>query len=301
MKRFLTTLAVAMLAVALLVGAGPAQAEMRDMWAEVYSWDGKMNGDGTMALTRITSGVTFAVLQADSDTYETLYYYAVPANTALTNPVTTTNFASDTVCKDMVAFRVDPGHSGDEYVDVIVTNTAGGYTAFVENFDRYTHAIVIDERPNVVHHGMIPFAFYATATEIDTGIDFDYDTAVHEIAVEVVTIDASETLNVGILSSGTAGDADGLAVGVPLDTAGYYSNNEPTITAATETAVTTASYVGALMGSSLVGDQGTATDEGSHYTWDHHVISANEQSLTYTPSTSDTAAGFIHYFFTRMR
>ena len=175
------------------------------------------------------------------------------------------------------AFRVDPGHSGDEYVDLIVVDTNGGFTAFVENFDRYSHRIVIDQRPNIQHHGMIWYSDMTTA-EIDTGIDFLYDTNVSTMWAEVVNVVASGTVDVGVLSSGTNGDANGFLDGVLLTTAGHV--------------LTTLTYSGALM------------DDGSDFDPDGHtILSANEQSLTYTTnSDTDTAeAGYIHWLMTRVR
>src|SRR4030043_1564042 len=87
-----------------LFAAIPAQAAFQDMWAYVYKWTGQMDADGKMALTRLTSGVTFKALVIDSNTAETLYYYNVAAITSLTNPVSTTNFAAATVCNDRGAF-----------------------------------------------------------------------------------------------------------------------------------------------------------------------------------------------------
>lgn len=243
--------------------------EMQDMWADVYA----DTGSGRVELTKITSGVTYKVLAVNADTSETLYVYDDQAFTSLTNPVTTTNFNSP----DRVQFRTDPTDSStDRYVDLIVVDTAGGYTAFVEDFDKYTHTIVINERPNIQHHGVIWWS-YSSAVEVDTGIDFDYDTRIEGVSLEVVTVDASATVDVGLLSTGTNGDADGFLDGVSTTTAGI-----PLVTLTTS---------GALM------DDGTNFDPDGH-----SIISANEQSLTYTGSSgSDTGYGYIHYFFTRMR
>lgn len=247
--------------------------EMQDMWADVYADTGKINASGRVELTKITSGITYKVLAVNADTSETLYVYDDQAFTSLTNPVTTTNFNSP----DRVQFRTDPTDSStDRYVDLIVVDTAGGYTAFVEDFDKYTHTIVIDERPNIQHHGVIWWS-YSSAVEVDTGIDFDYDTRIEGVSLEVVTVDASATVDVGLLSTGTNGDADGFLDGVSTTTAGI-----PLVTLTTS---------GALM------DDGTNFDPDGH-----SIISANEQSLTYTGSSgSDTGYGYIHYFFTRMR
>ncbi len=296
MKRLFTLFIAVLLIFAF---AGPASADFKDMWADVYSWDGSMNGNGTMKLTRIESGITFKVLRKDADTAETLYEYNDDTLTSLTNPVSTSDFTSATVCNDKVAFKVDPTDSGDAAVDLIVVNTAGGYTVLVEDFDQYTHNIVIDERPNIQHHGIIWFAFNAGGTEVDTGIDFDYDTQVHDVLVEIVTVDAGETIDVGILASGTNGDLDGFRDGVALDTAGYPTDTA-VITGGSNIDYVPVTTYGALLVTAITGTDAVVSNGGKSYIG-HTVLSANEQSLTYTPSSSDTAAGYVHYFFTRMR
>lgn len=294
MKRFkLFTLILAAFA---LLAAVPAQAALQDMWAYVYKWDGKMSSDGKPVLTRLTSGVTFKVLAQDSDTAETLYYYK--GTTALTNPVTTTNFASNTVCNDQVRFRVDPTDAtNDRYVDLIVVDTNGGYTAFIEDFDKYTHSIIIDERPNILHHGMIWFDATTTA-ETDTGIDFLADTMIHDVRVEVVTTASAKTLDVGLLSTETSGDADGFRDAVLLTTAGYVADTG-VVTAGTTIDWTAASTYGALLYKSIAGSDAVASGGGRSYLG-HVVTSGKASSLTYSQS-STSGDGYIHFFFTRLR
>ena len=294
MKRFkIFTLLLA--AIAFFV-AGPAQAAYKDMWANVYKWEGKQSADGKPVLTRLTTGVTFKVLAINTTTAETLYYYK--GTTALTNPVTTTNFASDTVCNDQVRFRVDPTDAtSDRYVDLIVVDTNGGYTAFIEDFDAYQHTIVIDERPNVMHHGIIWFDA-TTTDETDTGIDFLADTMIHDVRVEVVTTASAKTLDVGLLSTETSGDADGFRDAVLLTTAGYVADTG-VVTAGTTIDWTAASTYGALLYKSIAGSDAVASGGGRSYLG-HIVTSGKAASLTYSQS-STTGDGYIHFFFTRLR
>ena len=147
MRKLLTFILALALVFALTM---PASATYKNMWAYVYSWDGDLTADGRYELTRIETGISFVVLQRNSGvTMETLYVYdKTPlATTGMAQPVTGTSYASDTVCNDMVAFRVDPGETLDTYVDLIVVDQAGGYTAVVNDFTENTHTIVIDERP----------------------------------------------------------------------------------------------------------------------------------------------------------
>lgn len=294
----------------------PAQASFKDMWAYVYSWDGAYNADGTLKLTRQTSGITFKVLQADSDTAETLYEYNDNTYTSLTNPVTTTNFESATVCDDKVAFRVDPGHTDDEYVDLIVTDTDGMYSFFYENFDQYSHTIVIDERPGKVHIGTIWYT-YTTTNAVDTGIDFRYDTLINDSRVEVVTTCAGCTLDVGFgISTETSYDADGLRDGVAIDTAGFVTDTG-IVTSGTSIEYYPDSTYGDLLYTIIAG-AGTpsgyvelAADSSLHYpAYDvggrsfigHVVTGSNAKSLTYTMSSGATGdAGYIYIEHMRLR
>jgi hypothetical protein len=269
------------------------------MWADVYTWDGKQSADGKPVLSHKTTGITFKVLVIDSDTAETLYYpsYSAPM-TALTNPVTTTNFASNTVCHDKVAFKVDPTDStNDRYVDLIVVDTVGGYTAFVENFDKYQHTIVIDERPNLVHHGMIWFG--GTTADTDTGIDFTPDTFVSDVRVEVVTVADAATLMVGLVSGGTGGDADGFRVNVLMTTAGYIADTGVITNGASEDYYPASTY-GALLYTAITGTGAGDSMGGGRSYLGHVVTSGNEGGITYAAG-STAAAGYIHYFFTRLR
>lgn len=273
-----------------LVFTGQAFANY-DYWAQVYKQTNV--GTGELELTPITTGVTFKVLTINTDTAATCTVYK--SSTSLTNPVTTTNFASATACKNKVRFRTSAST-----VDLLVVDTNGGYTAFIEDFSPNDHKIIIDERPNVMHHGTIWFSA-SDATETDTGVDFLADSFIHDVWVEVVTIDATETIDVGLLSSETSGDADGLRVAVSTATAGFVLDTA-VITNGSSADYWTASTYGALLATAITGSDSAVTTLGGKSVLNHVVTGSNAKSLTYTGSSgSDTAAGYIHYFFTRMR
>lgn len=236
MRKFFKILTIIFMAAIFLTA--PAFAVPQDMWAKVYARD----RDGK-DLREISSGVTFKVLVVGADTSETLTYYN--GTTSLTNPVTTTNFAADAVCNDHVAFRTDPTDATyDRYVDLIVVDTAGGYTEFVEDFDKYQHTIVIDERPGIMHHGVIWWLFNNNVAT-DTEVDFLPDTIVANVLVEVVTVDATETINVG-----TEDTAAGFRTGVNIDTAGYIKDTA-VITSGTNADYWTVSTYGTLLATAI--------------------------------------------------
>jgi hypothetical protein len=204
-----------------------------------------------------------------------------------------------------VAFRVDPTDTTyDRYVDLIVTDTNGAFTAFVEDFDKYTHTIVIDERPNVEHHGMIWYSGTTTG-EVSTGVTFLADTFIHDVRLEVVTGVTGGTLSVGLLSSGTGGDADGFLKSRVATTAGYIADTG-VITAGTSLDYVAASTYGALLYTAITGTTtatvATYVPTGGRSYLGHIVTGSNTGVLTYSgPSSGGSGAGYIHYYFTRMR
>ncbi len=300
MFKKLLKIVTALMLVLILVS--PVQAGSKDMWAQVYSWDGSINASGRLEVTPIATGVIFQVLKTTTGLMETLTEYGDSTATSLTNPVSTTNYALGTVMKSagVLSFRVDPTDAGDENVDLIVVDTAGGYTTFVEDFNRYDHTIVIDERPDVTHIAMVPVFFLAGGTEVDTGIDFDYNTLIHDVKAEVTVVDAGETIDIGTLSGGTAGDANGFrslvsvaATGIPTDTA--------VITGGTTIDYVPVTTYGDLLVTAITGSDVIATVGGATMLGGYLITGENEQSLTYTPSSSDTFYGYIYVLFTRLR
>lgn len=216
MKKIWTGIFTLLLAVFLIV---PAHAELQDFWAQVYKDTGTKNADGSAQLTKVSSDVSFIVLAKGTDTLETTYYYG--GSTSLTNPVSAANFASASICNGMVKFRTDPTDATDDrYVDLIVRDNSGGYTAIVKNFDKYNHAVVIDERLNEAHVGVYRMGVIGTSnSEMYTGIRFLADTIIDDVRIKVITA-ATGTMTVG-LASATSGAPTGLLNGVSLVNTGF--------------------------------------------------------------------------------
>lgn len=134
---------------------------------------------------------------------------------------------------------------------------------------------------SVNHVLVVPFniADTAAATETDTGFDFTAGMAINPLNLSVYTktLDATETIDVGLLSSESGGDADGFIVGLSVATAVVVT---PTLAATAET-------LGALLRVAATADAGTGLVPRQH-------VIATATSLTYTLSAgTDTAAGFI--------
>lgn len=231
----------------------------------------------------ITSGV-YGFIYSSAKTLATIY--SNKAAGSKTNPITRTAFAVD----DMLDFWC-----ASTSVDVFVNDDLGN-SAFVSSVTPQDHTIFLD-RDGVDKYFVAAYA--ANTTETDTGLDFPYNSLVYDFAIEVVTIDATETIDVGLLSSETAGDANGLLSLVPISTAGWV--RPWAVTAGSSENYISAVYWGALMG---VGGAGTdaVNDFGQPGGTGHVVTPSNAQSLTYTCSAgTDTAAGYIHAFFKQLR
>lgn len=134
---------------------------------------------------------------------------------------------------------------------------------------------------NLNQVAVIPFSASdsTAATEKDTGFDFPlYSQVLPYPTIRVTTVDATETIDVGLLSSETAGDADGFLALASVATAGLVKG---TITNGTPT-------LGALM---YVQDSANAGDESRE---GHVITGSNATSITYTLTAgSDTAEGFV--------
>ena len=120
--------------------------------------------------------------------------------------------------------------------------------------------------------------FEKKTSEYDTGFNLPDKCIVHDVEVEVVTNVAASTIDVGTLSSGTNGDADGLIDGASCATAGF-----PTLVAS---------------GAVKYGVFMIATDQsGSQMRTHKSLPTADEKSITYTTSDHDVT-GYIYVTFT---
>lgn len=142
--------------------------------------------------------------------------------------------------------------------------------------------IIYVDTSRIYQCAVIPFSIQDTTatTETDTGFDFPLNTAVlPNPVVRVTTIDAGQTIDVGLKSSETNGDADGFIDGVSLATAILV---KATLTSASDT-------FGALLS---VQDSANAGDDAPEA---HIVQGANAVSITYTlDASTDTAEGFVY-------
>jgi hypothetical protein len=233
----------------------------------------------------ITDSVYVIVYDAGTKTLSTIY--ADKLRTAKTNPISRSQFATD----DAIKF-----YSASASHDIVFAHSDGS-VGFKAGVTPNTHQLYLD-RTGSDKTLIVPFSA-SDNTETDTGVDLPYGALVYDAAVEVVTVDATETIDVGLLSSETAGDADGLLVGVSVATAGIPARATYT-TGSNETYLSAVTY-GALLKAVSLGND-VATDVGSFARLTHYVTGSNAKSVTYTGSAgSDTAAGYIYVFFKHLR
>ena len=165
-------------------------------------------------------------------------------------------------------------------VDLYIMAPGGQFIVQTDFVAGETPDLMVDtNRRNQV--AVIPFAIGDTtaAAETDTGFDFPTASAVlPNPMVRVTTADATETIDVGLLSSESGGDADGFINALDVASAVLV---KATLLASGDT-------MGALLS---VLDSANAGDDAPEA---HIVTGAAATSITYTLTAgTDTAEGFI--------
>lgn len=249
------------------------EIEVEDQLSMEASGEGKLSAD-CLVFVYDAGTKTLSTIYSDDD------------RTALTNPISRSQFGTD----EGIKF-----YSGSTSHDLVIAHSDGSVARYA-SVGTSRKSLYLN-RDGVAKHLIIPFS--ASTSETDTGIDLPYGVRVEDVQVEVVTVDATEDMDVGLLSSEPAGDADGFINGVSVANAGYIANEAYTV--GSNDTYLSASTNGALMGSFLAGAD-TATDTGTFYKPGHVVTGSNAVSVTYTGSAgTDTAAGYIHIFFRHLR
>lgn len=233
----------------------------------------------------IISGVYTFVYDAGTKTLATIY--GTGARGSLANPITRAQFATD----DCIKFW----GAASSY-DIFIADDKGNVAEHL-GVTPNTHLLPLD-RSGADKVMIFPIVSNTGGTEVDTGLDLPYKAHVYDLATEVTTLDATETLNVGILSSETGGDADGFLVGVDVGATGFIKPFVNTAGSA-ETYVSLSTF-GVLMGPAVVGTNADQ-DDGMPRGWGHVVNGASGQSISYTPSSSDTLVGYVYVYFKQLR
>lgn len=233
----------------------------------------------------ITSGCYVFVYDAGTKTLSTIY--ADGSRTSLANPITRSQFATD----DKIKFW-----SSATSHDIVINDDKGNLAEHL-SVTPQTHLVPLD-RSHSDKVLIFPMVSNTGGTETDTGLDLPYKAHVYDVAVEVTTLDSTETVDIGILSSETGGDANGFIAAASVAATGFVKPFVNTAGSA-ETYVSTA-YFGDLMGPAAVGTNADK-DTGIPRGWGHVVNGASGQSISYSPSSSDTFVGFGYVYFKQLR
>lgn len=173
-------------------------------------------------------------------------------------------------------------------VDLSIMTNAGR-AVFVKGLTVSQHRVIIDSnrRDQVA---MIPFAA-SDAVEVDTGFDIPADAIIEDCYLLVTALDATETLDVGILASETGGDANGFLILTTVATVGVQTGYATVNDGSTSDFFDAGTY-GVLLASQINGSDAAATSGGQ--VREFHRMDGTAKSISYTGSSgSNTAAGFI--------
>jgi hypothetical protein len=223
--------------------------------------------DATTGQTMIDAGGTVYVAPAGEENKQAL----VNADTGATlaNPLTPT--------RGKIRFGIASVSPLETAVD-LYGMTANGRAFVVKNVKSGNASEIFIDTVRRDQTLIIPFSIANTtaATETDTGFDLPAQAQVRPFpSIFVVDVDATEVIDVGLLSSESGGDADGFIDGVSLATAGHV---DPTFASAVTQ--------GALLRVTATGASAVIPES--------HIINATARSVTYTlDAGTDTATGFI--------
>jgi hypothetical protein len=159
------------------------------------------------------------------------------------------------------------------------------------------HTIIIDEQIGVVHHGLVPYTSNSNVAT-DTGVDFPVGTLILDVWVEQTAVDNSETIDVGTYDT-AAGFRTALALATGAE---GLTQDTGVITGGSSIDYTPATNYGSLLTTAITGSD-SVTANGGNSRKPHYVKTAGtDDDLYYTETAGgDTAAGFIHYSFIRLR
>lgn len=216
----------------------------------------------------IAAGGTALIVAASGTLKKTLLNASTGAS--LTNPLTPT--------RGSIAFSIDSVTPLESTVDAYIM-APGGQFVIARGIKSGDPTEVWVDTAERNQNMVVPFNIADTTatTETDTGFNFVAGMVIMpHPAIFVTAIDATETIDVGLLSGESGGDADGFLALLSVGTLGAVSGS-----------MTSTPTVGALLRETVTADAGTAQMRKPN------VIAA-AVSLTYTLTAgSDTGAGYI--------
>lgn len=228
------------------------------------------------AKKQVTLGGTYNVLQAGSPQKQTIYAND-STSTAASNP--------GTISDGQLRFFCDSSVSS---VDIVIY-TANGDAEYIQGVQpNIHHRVEIDpnRREQILH---VPLAF--NVTETTTGFTLIGPVAIKDVELWVDTIDATETVDVG-LDGSTNDDPDGLIAAASVAAAGMVDLG-PIVTVGGSESYFSSCTIGALLADFLAGAD-SAGDVGTFRDIKAVILEAEtDANITTTGSAgSDTFYGF---------
>ena len=217
------------------------------------------------------------------------------AGTAATNPVVGTRGEYTFYTANTVTL-----------VDCYIMAPWGQFIVVEDVGEGITDVMVDVHNPNQTY--VIPFdeADYTANTEFDTGMEILEHVVIKPdcMGVYVHTVDATETINVGLLSTESGGDADGFMAAVSLATAGFIPATVGFNVGSNSVGIDLTGgdqefTYGVLMvgsGSKVAAAEYTDVDTEANgfYLLENHVGDGTAKTISYTTSAgSDTGHGLI--------
>lgn len=130
-----------------------------------------------------------------------------------------------------------------------------------------------------------------TGSEQDTAFDLPAHAIVTDVMVYVSTAEATggtKTLDIGILSSESGGDADGLVDGISVAATGWVRPGVTLTVGGTETYISAITR-GVLFAPSALAGSNTAGDVGTYFERPFLSSSVTGKSISYTAGSNDFA------------
>ncbi len=172
-------------------------------------------------------------------------------------------------------------------VDAVCYTTSGQWGEF-NSLTPTDHTLILKRSPEVYH---LRIAFSQNASETDTGVDLPHGAQIEDVMIETRTLVASGTIDVGLLSTETYGDADGFCDAITV---------QPAVADAQGYAQYNSCSAGSLAGDLLTGVAYGQADTGVTDKAKKHVVHhASARSISYTTS-AHAITGFIHVYFKRL-
>ncbi len=235
-------------------------------------------------LPRVHVEANLEVLVLDAASGSKAAIYTNPSlATAKTNPITPTVFAADRGIK----FWCDAST-----VDIIIISAGYGAGIFYA-VPTNTREFSVNSMIHTFHMIVGWDTTYKNGAILDTGTDMPAGLLLDDVWVETLTLDASSTIDVGILAGEANGDADGFVDGHSCAAASILRPG-PTITTGSSEVYFASTTIGVLRHDTFTAGADAATDVGTNYE-NSHLFDGTAKSIVITASNHDHV-GRVHMF-----